>query len=204
MRILLPVLPKPAWQKSCYWAGIVLLHLLMLFCLRQTRMHTNDQHDARVYLDVSILSPQPQPALVAASDRTSRQAPGAVQRVQEKTVRTTPISPTVTVHAPETQSAPTPEPVSGSTASLDLDALRRSAVTDDKQHRHTDTLPAAGQQGSDLKLEETFGKNVAKAKRKNCENAYAEEAQIGNVTLTGLFAAGVILADTVRGKGCKW
>ncbi|BBB63112.1 hypothetical protein UNDKW_4839 [Undibacterium sp. KW1] len=63
---------------------------------------------------------------------------------------------------------------------------------------------AFSQPVTELRMEEKFGRDVADAKRKNCMNAYSEGARIGNVAISGLLVAGVIVADTVSGKGCKW
>lgn len=198
------------WQNSLNWTGIILLHLLLLLSLRQIHGRYVNKQDGMAYLDVSMVQsvlksplktePETQPEVVLAPKTFT---PGLLP-VREKS------RPTSANASPESQSlAVTDVPATqaateSKSASLDLDALRRGAVANDKKQRLKEPGLAFSQPASDLRMEEKFGKGVADARRKNCMNAYSQGARVGSVAISGLLVAGVIVADTVSGKGCKW
>lgn len=204
-------LPQQAlWQKSVNWAGIILLHFILLLGLRQIHGRYVNKQDGLVYLDINtvqslsksppIVEPQNQPEAI----RVAKTVAPVLSSIREKK---SPVSPDASsVH----QALPAPDMVATHTgieiasASLDLDALRRGAVANDKQQRLKEPTLAFSQPAPALKMEEKFGRDVADARRKNCMKAYSEGARIGNVAISGLLVAGVIVADTVSGRGCKW
>ncbi|MFZ6780678.1 hypothetical protein ACO0LD_27920 [Undibacterium sp. Ji83W] len=198
------------WQKSLNWAGIILLHLILLLSLRQIHGRYVNKQDGLTYLDVSMVQsvskslpkakPEAQPEVVRA---TKVVTPG-LPSVREKS------RPTSADSSPEPQTFPiielsdTQPAAESKSVSLDLGALRRGAVANDKKQRLKEPVLAFSQPVTELRMEEKFGRDVADAKRKNCMNAYSQGARVGNVAISGLLVAGVIVADTVSGKGCKW
>jgi hypothetical protein len=206
-----PSYPQQAlWQKSANWAGIILLHLILLLGLRQIHGRYVSKQDGLVYLDVSMVQPvtkslpkarpETQPEVI----RIPRTVTSRLSSVREKD-RLIPaaISPG-TQTLPATDVPATQAAAESKSASLDLDTLRRGAVANDKKRRLKEPALAFSQPVTELRMEEKFGRDVADAKRKNCMNAYSQGARVGNVAISGLFVAGVIVADTVSGKGCKW
>lgn len=206
-----PSYPQQAlWQKSLNWAGIILLHLILLLGLRQIHWRYVNKQDGLVYLDVSMVQPVPKPPLQAKPEtqpeviRAPRIVTPELPSVRKKNRATSANASPEPLSFPVTD-VPAPQVATESkSASLDLEALRRGAVANDKKQRLKEPALAFSQPVTELKMEEKFGRDVADAKRKNCMNAYSQGARIGNVAISGLLVAGVIVADTVSGKGCKW
>lgn len=200
-------LPQQAlWQKSVNWTGIILLHLILLLGLRQIHGRYVNKQDGLVYLDINTVQPAPKSS-PKAEPQNQPEAIRVAKTVPSAHEKKSPVSAGA---SPEPQALPVTDakatqPAAESTsASLDLDSLRRGAVASDKKQRLKEPTLAFSQPAPALKMEEKFGRDVADAKRKNCMNAYSEGARIGNVAISGLLVAGVIVADTVSGKGCKW
>ncbi|WP_162060839.1 hypothetical protein [Undibacterium sp. KW1] len=206
-----PSYPQQAlWQKSANWAGIILLHLFLLLGLRQIHGRYVAKQDGLAYLDISMVQPvtkslpktrpETQPEVVRSPRTLAPGLPSVRENSKPISANSTPEPQTLPVtDVPATQVA-----TESNSASLDLDALRRGAVANDKKQRLKEPALAFSQPVTELRMEEKFGRDVADAKRKNCMNAYSEGARIGNVAISGLLVAGVIVADTVSGKGCKW
>ncbi|MFZ6735838.1 hypothetical protein ACO0LG_28215 [Undibacterium sp. Ji42W] len=204
---LSPSYPQQAlWQNSLSWIGIILLHLIFLLGLRQIHGRYINKQDDRAYLDVIVVQsmskslPESKPEVILAP-RTI--LPG-LPSVHEKS------RPISAYALPEPQIFPitdvsaTQVATENKSASLDLDALRRGAVANDKKQRLKEPALAYSQPVSELRMEEKFGKDISEARRKNCMNAYSQGARIGNVAISGLLVTGVIVADMVSGKGCTW
>ncbi|MFZ6712955.1 hypothetical protein [Undibacterium sp. TC9W] len=206
-----PSYPQQAlWQKSANWAGIILLHLFLLLGLRQIHGRYVAKQDGLAYLDVSMVQavpkslpktrPETQPEVVRAPRTVTSGLPSVREKNRPVSIDVSPETQTLPVtDVPATQAA-----AESKSASLDLDTLRRGAVANDKTQRLKEPARAFSQPVTELRMEEKFGRDVADAKRKNCMNAYSEGARVGNVAISGLLVAGVIVADTVSGKGCKW
>ncbi|MES2036927.1 MAG: hypothetical protein V4495_03750 [Pseudomonadota bacterium] len=206
-----PSYPQQAlWQKSVNWAGIILLHLILLLGLRQIHGRYVNKQDGMVYLDVSMVQaapkslPKAKPQTRPEVTRVSRIVAPGLPSVREKSNPIPADLSPVPQNFPMTDVPGTQPTTESKSVSLDLDALRRGAVANDRKQRLKEPALAFGQPVSELRMEEKFGKDVADARRKNCMNTYSEGARIGNVAISGLFVAGVIVADTVSGKGCKW
>lgn len=201
-------LSKPGWQKPAYLAGIVLLHVLFLLFVRQTLQGKSGRQDIFKYLDVSFVAtlPKAQPPAprVTATVMTSQPITQLPQRLHDNKNQSSIVVPAMNNQVLEPDASNRTSSATADASTLDLDGLRKTALADDKKHRRPELgrvpIPAT----ADLKLEEKFGKDVQDAKRKDCLNAYSNGARVGNVTLAGLLVAGVIVADTVTGKGCKW
>lgn len=198
------------WQKSLNWTGIILLHLILLVGLRQIHGRYVNKQDGLTYLDVSMVQPVPKSLSKAKPEirpevvRTPRTVTHGLPSAREKSRSTSADSPPETQSSPITDVSGTQPATDNKSASLDLDALRRGAVANEKKQRLKEPALAFSQPVTELRMEEKFGRDVADAKRKNCMNAYSQGARIGNVAISGLLVAGVIVADTVSGKGCKW
>lgn len=208
---LSPSYPQQAlWQKSANWAGIILLHLILLLGLRQIHGRYVAKQDGLVYLDVSMVQPEPKSLSKARPEtqpevvRVPRTVTSGLPSVREKSKTTSADSSPQSQTIPVTDMPATQVAAESTSAVLDLDALRRGAVANDKKQRLKEPALAFSQPVTELRMEEKFGRDVADAKRKNCMNAYSQGARVGNVAISGLLVAGVIVADTVSGKGCKW
>ncbi|BBB69066.1 hypothetical protein UNDYM_4813 [Undibacterium sp. YM2] len=186
------------------------MHLILLLGLRQIHGQYAAKQDDLVYLDVSMAQPVPKlfpkamPETRPEVVRIPRTVAPGLPSVREKN---RPVSIDVsheTQTLPVTDVPATQAEAESKSASLDFDTLRRGAVANDKKQRLKEPALAFSQPVTELRMEEKFGRDVADAKRKNCMNAYSEGARVGNVAISGLLVAGVIVADTVSGKGCKW
>lgn len=208
---LSPSYPQQAlWQKSANWAGIILLHLILLLGLRQIHGRYVAKQHGLVYLDVSMVQsvpkslPKARPETQLEIVRVPRTVTSGLPSVREKSKTTSADSSPQSQTFPVTDMPATQVAAESTSAVLDLDALRRGAVANDKKQRLKEPALAFSQPVTELRMEEKFGRDVADAKRKNCMNAYSQGARVGNVAISGLLVAGVIVADTVSGKGCKW
>ncbi|MBC3920943.1 hypothetical protein H8L32_25990 [Undibacterium sp. CY18W] len=205
-------LSKPVWQKPAYLLGIVILHVLLLLFVRQALQKNTGQSEAYRYLDVSFIAPAlkvlPQVPQIPAAATPSQPITQLPQRLRSQSrdsqSQVSNTAPSAINQGSEHEASGAPISAAHDAISLDLDSLRKAALAEDKKHMRSQAnrIPMAAT--ADLKFEEKFGRDVQEAKRKDCLNAYSNGARVGNVALAGLLVAGVIVADTVTGKGCKW
>ncbi|MFZ6723560.1 hypothetical protein [Undibacterium sp. Ji49W] len=209
-------LSKPVWQKPAYLLGIVILHVLLLLFVRQALQKNTGQSEAYRYLDVSFFAPAlkalhqvpPQVPQIPAAATPSHPITQLPQRLRSQSrdsqSQVSNTAPSAINQASEHEASGAPISAAHDAISLDLDSLRKAALAEDKKHMRSQANRVPIAATADLKFEEKFGRDVQEAKRKDCLNAYSNGARVGNVAIAGLLVAGVIVADTVTGKGCKW
>ncbi|MFZ6760849.1 hypothetical protein ACO0K9_26895 [Undibacterium sp. Ji50W] len=199
---------KPGWQKPVYLTGIMLLHVLLLLLVRQALQRNAGQQEIYKYLDVSFVAAIPRAQVGAPQAPTSAALPKPIvqlpHQLRDNRTRASAVAPAMSnqVSEHEASSATTSSLHDG--IALDLNGLRKAALAEDKKYRRTEVNRVPIPATAELKFEEKFGRDVQDARRKDCLNAYSNGARVGNVALAGLLVAGVIVADTVTGKGCKW
>lgn len=203
MRLLFAAFPEFRLQKLICLLGIIGFHIILLAGLGAQQKRVTSRQMSPLYMDAHILwiseqSSQPVPEIkTELAVRTT--APSRPRRLN--------VPQPVAVAQDTAPAAPPDQPSTTAGVSsglLDLDALRHDALAADRKTRLSAPQSAAREPPAQLQAESPLGQKIAGAQRANCRNAYVNGARIGPISLSGILVAGVILADTLTGKGCKW
>ncbi|MEB0140611.1 MULTISPECIES: hypothetical protein [unclassified Undibacterium] len=167
-------------------AAAVLLHLGLWLLLRDSGQRISQVADSAYLTILSVAIETRQQSIAPAPKSPARDRPG--NRPPPRQSASAPAA-AMTLIEPATTTATT-EP-----ASLDLNALKRSALAYDKQNRLSPAALAAAANAQHTTLEQRLQDGTRKAERKDCLHAYSG---LGILAIIPLAAASVI--DT----GCNW
>ncbi|MBC3916844.1 hypothetical protein H8L32_05095 [Undibacterium sp. CY18W] len=194
---------KPGRKHVLTLLLIMLMHLALWQAIRHPglygRAHTRD--DVVAYLDVlNIMPPRPKPPV---TDTPPAKVVTITTLAKPPAARNTRQTPEA--KGPSSSPATTPPPVvetdqgntdnNNNTPSLDLDALRSSALAMDRQRKPGEIEQMQASHRRSDTLEKRLGEGAKRAEKKECLKAFSG---------LGLLAVIPLAVSTVVDTGCKW